>query len=311
MTRRFELGSFPWFGRKESFPISEIVFASGYGIVAEQGGMRKLRSELENLGHQVLVMDHPKPGRKALLEKELEDVQKELVASSPQTQEYKDAIRSINVETYRKAKTLIELVENKAHGRVNAAGHSFGGLYLPIAALLRPDLFKKLVLINPAGWTGKENVLNKSAEKVKQSRIKSMLKVFGSEYKPAWDLAGRHMLETLRTGDISIWYRSLAYVIARLPKEFIDEAHSMMTTNALPITELLKQRGIDVSVVVDTKDGDFNHGEILEKVPDDYTKVVTEDKTHYGPVLNPKFYAKTLHELFTNTPEKGYQQAAE
>ncbi len=57
----------------------------------------------------------------------------------------------------RKVAALIEALENKNISQADAVGYSEGGIYVTLAALLYPEKFRNLVLVNPGGMIGQDN----------------------------------------------------------------------------------------------------------------------------------------------------------
>lgn len=60
-------------------------------------------------------------------------------------------------EELRKAATILEVLEKKGVKKTDAIGHSEGALNLLIAASLRPEQFRNIVLLAPAGLIGKDD----------------------------------------------------------------------------------------------------------------------------------------------------------
>jgi pimeloyl-ACP methyl ester carboxylesterase len=57
----------------------------------------------------------------------------------------------------RKVAALVEVLTKKDIAKVDAIGYSEGGMYITLAAILYPEKFRNLVLVNPAGMIGKDN----------------------------------------------------------------------------------------------------------------------------------------------------------
>lgn len=63
-------------------------------------------------------------------------------------------------EELRKALTVLELIESQGLGRVDAVAHSEGAINVLIAASLRPEYFRNIVMMAPAGLIGKDSFIN-------------------------------------------------------------------------------------------------------------------------------------------------------
>lgn len=95
----------------------------------------------------------------------------------------------------RKMAALIKVLDQKGIDKVDAIGHSEAGPYLTIAATLFPDKFRNIILVNPVGMIGKDNIaslsirfssniINEIANGFKNKhQIKPMLKSFSEAGK--------------------------------------------------------------------------------------------------------------------------------
>lgn len=62
-------------------------------------------------------------------------------------------------EGVRRALNILKVLEEKGIEKTDAIGHSEGGMDLAIAATIRPDLFRNIVLFAPAGLIGEDTVM--------------------------------------------------------------------------------------------------------------------------------------------------------
>ncbi len=97
----------------------------------------------------------------------------------------------------RKVAALIEALENKKISQADAVGYSEGGIYVTLAALLFPEKFRNLVLVNPGGMIGQDDEVRLTAgflrDLVKhfidsigdQERLNRWAKVYGGMVKSA------------------------------------------------------------------------------------------------------------------------------
>ena len=80
----------------------------------------------------------------------------------------------------RKAVALINVLDNKNINKVDAIGYSEGGIYVTLAALLHPEKFRSLVLVNPGGMIGKDGEARLTAGFL-QDLVKHFIKSIGNK----------------------------------------------------------------------------------------------------------------------------------
>lgn len=64
----------------------------------------------------------------------------------------------------RKAAAFIKTLEEKNINKVDAIGHSEAGIYLTVAATIYPDKFRNIILVDPGGMIGKDNIARLSVD---------------------------------------------------------------------------------------------------------------------------------------------------
>jgi len=138
----------------------------------------------------------------------------------------------------RKMAALVRTLEEKGIEKVDAVGHSEAGAYLTITATLFPERFRNIVLANPVGMIGKDNIASLSlrfssdlADEIvnsfkDKSRIKQILKSFL--------VAGK--------------------VIASNPLQAIRQGIAISGTQIQEQLRALKEKGIGISIIHAGKD---------------------------------------------------------
>ncbi len=84
----------------------------------------------------------------------------------------------------RKVAALLEALENKNISKADAVGYSEGGIYVTLAALLFPEKFRNLVLVNPGGMIGQDNEVRLTAGFLRDL-FKHFAESFGDQEKLA------------------------------------------------------------------------------------------------------------------------------
>lgn len=179
--------------------------------------------------------------------------------------------------------------------RVNAIGHSQGGANLLIAAFIRPDLFGHVILVNPAGQSGKENVL----------WFKGMF----------WKFFSALIQEGSQKGKSHLLTEAAIFLLAR--RQFaraVGEAYGLATFDAFPLLYALQHAVPPVmrTTVYDDSDPIFRKVDI-ENAEREATNTikggpgakpfgarhVTQDLGHYHPVTHPEKFAELTDTLLT------------
>jgi hypothetical protein len=144
-----------------------VIISPGMGETGD-GAFKEPAQRLADLGHSVYAITHTETGFKGLKKEALEKSKAEMMLAWEEkygsllpTGEAEKLFAAIPLTEFRKALSLIELAEqgiaNEWNEKIDLIGHSQGGANALIAAFLRPDLFKRVILANPAGQSGKEN----------------------------------------------------------------------------------------------------------------------------------------------------------
>lgn len=281
---------------------------------------------------QVVVDEQAKPGRKKELKAEFINAKAdakrlyaELYPGKIDEVTLERLIDSIPLSVFRQALSVIRLMEeNRANlsAPIILAGHSMGAAAVLAAAFLRPDLnVTKLILINPAGWTGKREHPSpylKNAESInakRQKRFDTMLAeqwrgaslfvrvsltLFAAEFVTNLarrDEKGARMLGAVRDG--------IRYLLKRLLNgQIFAEAYDLANFDSLPLLDFLHEmKGLSVDVVYDKGDSIFPARNIRRRVREGggKRKWITLHKTqhfgHYGPVKDPAYFARLIQSL--------------
>lgn len=223
--------------------------------------------------HQVISLDHPRLG------------------GTPSDQTLENAKEAVNAEDIsrselHKAQNIIAAIEASGAKRVDTITHSEGSINVALAASLRPDLFKNIVFVSPAGMLSNDNLAKEfgrygaylshqgvsisldAFDKVKQLThiIKSSIKrTKGKETKPYRE-KGYQSEKSLPTGEKGwAWVHPgrdvpnpdtprpqdinfLNYVGAN-PKRTLAEAQAIAKADIIESISRLQELGIGISII--------------------------------------------------------------
>lgn len=287
-----------------------------------------LEESLRDNGVSAIVGDPAEIGRTAEL-RELFHVAKaqarEMYRGKADAAVVEYLLDSIPLSLFRGALSVIHLIEDNradpAHPLI-LAGHSMGAAEIAIAAFLRPDLpVKKLILINPASWTGKrehQSPYLQAAEALNKKKKNTVDAMFASQWRAArlairvsFALFVAEFLGSLfRKGEkharmLGAIHDGALYLAERIGGQIFAEAHGVANFDALAYLDFLHgmNTGLSVDVIYDENDLVFPARLIRERVEEgkgkrDWLRLhQTKGFGHYGPVKDPKYFADLLRRL--------------
>ncbi|OGY48953.1 MAG: hypothetical protein A3B89_04565 [Candidatus Buchananbacteria bacterium RIFCSPHIGHO2_02_FULL_40_13] len=109
-----------------------VIVAPGWGKIVEPFKENSLKVIAEE-GRRILSLDH------------LRKI------------EIKNIPEGVPAEEIQKALAILDVLDQKEIDRADAVGHSEGGLYLALAASIKPEKFRNLVFVDPAGMIGQDS----------------------------------------------------------------------------------------------------------------------------------------------------------
>jgi pimeloyl-ACP methyl ester carboxylesterase len=142
-------------------------------------------------------------------------------------------------EVIRKAQAMIVAIESKGVGQVDAIGHSEGAVVSAAAAIMRPDLFRNIVFLNPAGLVGKDSVLKIIGRQLKENQA------LGKRKKEDGDMA-----EVLARADQEF----TAHIKESGLKRVYGELEAATSTELDVLIGILREKGIGIAIVSSEED---------------------------------------------------------
>lgn len=193
----------------------------------------------------------------------------------------------IPIAELQKALAIIETIEKSGVDKVDAIGHSEGGLNLVIAASLYPEKFRNIVLIAPAGMMKNDSYLNlvkrftidETFEEVKKSD-KININSFYSYLKDVF----RHVLKN--------------------PILSNKEIKAMTQMDIFEMTKQLKEKGVGVGLVCGAYDKVFPIEEVIKNADRNNIDCFLPTKGHHGSAVFDKEYITLAENLLDNMARK-------
>lgn len=157
-----------------------------------------------------------------------------------------ERIEGLSDPEARKSAAILHVLQAKGIGKVDVIGHSEAGLYVTAAALQRPDQFRNIVLVDPAGIIGEDRLEKLSARFIGD--------ITRQVRDAVWNLFRGDHRRTSRT------LRALhegGKPIRSSPRQSFKEVQVIASTQIQDRLRKLKEMGKGISVIHAVDDGAF------------------------------------------------------
>ncbi len=189
----------------------------------------------------------------------------------------------------KKVAALIEIIEKKGIDKIDAVGHSEAGIYLSIAATLYPEKFRNIVLVNPGGMIGKDNI-GRLLVDFSKDIIKQVVKCAKDK---------DYLKPTLK----AFWEGGKS--IRSDPLGAIKEVFAISDSQIHKLLQQLKKQGIGISIIHSVDDKAFPMDRVQKIAKTDQLDGFYSVKgTHNEFYLKPKEYTKLAEHALTALANK-------
>ena len=195
------------------------------------------------------------------------------------------------IAVLQKAETILLLLEKKQLKKVDGISHSEGSINLAIAVTMKPQLSRSMVLVTPAGVSGKDSRL--------RIIIGFLIHVLKTRSQFSQLIKSRKVLPDMKTQkqetNITFFKRLLS---------FHQEITTMATFDIHPMLINLRKQGVKIAILAGEIDPAFPLKRMrkhLEKGITEYNVDTEQEKKYYG--LDIFATKKGGHELYVNTHE--------
>lgn len=189
----------------------------------------------------------------------------------------------------RKAATMMKIIEQKNLDKVDVVAHSEGGLWATAAAMMNHEKFRNLVLVNPVGIIGKDNLkrlaIDFTADSVHQ-KIRSL------KNKEENKIVSRQTKESIKA-------------IAKNPKQAFKQILAIANADIILALEILKKQGIGVSIIHSVDDKAFPMERAQEAVKAHLIDGFYSTKgSHNEILLKHREFSKLIDQALTDLENK-------
>ncbi len=185
----------------------------------------------------------------------------------------------------RKVTALIETLDKKGIDKVDAVAHSEAGIYTTIAATLYPEKFRNLVLVDPGGMIGEDNMARLAKDFTHDVGIKQTMNSFKNP---------KHIKPILRA------FKEAGKTIVDNPVKSTQEVMAIANTQIHELLKGLKEQGIGISIIHGVDDKAFPMDRVQEIADKDQLDGFYSVKgTHNQFYLQPKEYTQLAEQALS------------
>jgi len=187
----------------------------------------------------------------------------------------------------QKALAIIDVINKGGIDKVDAVGHSEGGLNLAIAACLYPEKFRNIIFVASAGMIGKDSYLD-------------LIKRF------AIDEGREEMrsIENFKESDLNKSIKGMLKHILMNPSLTHKEIKAMTKMDFFRMTRHLKEQGVGVGLVCGANDKVFAMDEVIKNVNQGNVDTFISTKGNHGSLVFDEKYPLLAENLLDNMAKK-------
>lgn len=193
----------------------------------------------------------------------------------------------IPIAELQKALAIIQSINEMEIDKVDAIGHSEGGLTLAIAACLYPEKFRNLVFVSPAGMVGEDSYLDlikrftidEAVEEMKNRKWQNMNSFYG-------------------------YIKEVFTYVVKNPALSLREVKAMSEMDIFEMTKYLKDQGIGVGLVCGTNDKVFPIEDVIANVSEENIDYFLSTKGDHGSLVFNREHGLLAEDLLENMARK-------
>lgn len=199
-----------------------------------------------------------------------------------------------------KAVATLEVLNTKSINKVDVIAHSEGAINALLAAQIEPDKFRNIVLVAPAGLTGKDNIAKLTARFNKMLGKDAVKTILNKDQKRA---------NRLRAAQETIKY------LLKNPIKGLEEVSAIAAADIYEELTWLKKQGVGVSIVQGVDDSVFPMQDLLrtarEKGGLDLDGFYSVKGDHREISVHPEKYTALAVNALENLKERYQPKMAE
>ncbi|OHA09681.1 MAG: hypothetical protein A3H71_03660 [Candidatus Sungbacteria bacterium RIFCSPLOWO2_02_FULL_48_13b] len=267
-----------------------VLLAQGWGMTAEvnKPALKVMAGE----NRRAIFLNHPRIGWN--IDESLEN----LGISKDKASQYP-------VESLRRALNILEVLDKKGIEKADVVACSFGASDIEIAAELKPEKFRTLILVGPAGMIGEDSYMRLSKGFLGQRQRAGTLK--GQAPDPTKMIGGRPEIplsETEREVAASAAKEAAIYSLKN-PARSLREIWEIKKSQIHERLRELHTRGIGIGIISGVDDPVFPQDKINEIAKADMLDGYLSVRGGHGAVMeHPELYMKVALNMAKAIAEK-------
>lgn len=191
----------------------------------------------------------------------------------------------------RKACALLALLEEKHIPRADLIAHSEGALFALAAALARPEKFRTLILVNPAGLVGEDGAFALTARFLRELSMRGRSLALAAEGKEPVNLAA------LRLGAADI-LGAVGTFLAH-PLGALASVRSIARADLRGLVREARGKGLRVGIVHSTADQIFPDPRMHDALAGEVDEFIEPKGSHVWYMVEPERYGDLMDEILT------------
>ncbi|MFA5714279.1 MAG: alpha/beta hydrolase [Candidatus Paceibacterota bacterium] len=186
----------------------------------------------------------------------------------------------------QKALAIIDIINKEGIDKVDAVGHSEGGLNLAIAACLYPEKFRNIIFVASAGMIGKDSYLD-------------LVKRFAID-------EGREEMKNSNNPNVNL-NKSIKDILKHIlmnPSLTHKEIKAMTKIDFFKMTKYLKEQGVGVGLVCGANDKVFPMEEVIKNANQGNIDAFISTKANHGSLVFDEKYPLLAENLLDNMAKR-------
>ena len=194
------------------------------------------------------------------------------------------------VAELRKVNAFFSVLDNKNIDKVDVVAHSEGGIYISIAAMMKPEKFRNIIFVDPAGLIGKDNFLS-----LAKRFNKEILNTFINEF-----INKSSGYKKVSLGEIIKYTKGLTD-----PIKAIEEAEAISKTDIINMLKEIKNKGIGVAVLSAADDKIFPMDKIQKNLNSNMVDGFYSLRGGHNEIIfRPVEYSALINDIFKKLEDK-------
>jgi hypothetical protein len=197
----------------------------------------------------------------------------------------------IPIAELQKALAIVETINKVGIDKVDAIGHSEGGLALAIAASLYPEKFRNIVFVAPAGMMKEDSY----ADLIKRFAIDEAIE----------EIKGFNLKDVDTYKNLYAYAKDIYSHVSKNTNLSRKEGRAMAKMDIFEMTKRLKEQGkVGIGLVCGVDDKVFPMEKVFKNINEDNVDFFVSTKGNHGSIMFNSEYISLAENLLENMSRK-------